>query len=58
VINYLVRKTMIFCSEGTSPRGSFDPVQSGLDVTYPVQNRLNVRGSVQSRIDVFMEWQG
>lgn len=49
---------MIFCSEGTSPRGSFDPVQSGLDVTYPVQNRLNVRGSVQSRIDVFMEWQG
>jgi hypothetical protein len=55
VINILVRKTMISCFAGTSPREAFDPVQSGLDVTDPVQNRLDVRGSVQSRMDVFVK---
>lgn len=55
VINYFVRKTMIFCSVGTSRRGANSPVQSGLDVTDPVLNRLDVRGFVQSRMDVFVK---
>jgi hypothetical protein len=56
-INFLVRKNMIFCSAGNSPRGTKSPVQSELDVTDPVQNRLDVRGSVQSRMDVFVnQW--
>ena len=51
-IKFLVRKNMIFCSVGTSIRGLYDPVQSGLDVTDLVQSRIDVRGSVQNRIDV------
>lgn len=54
-IKLLVRKNMIICSVGTSLRGPYDPVQSGLDVADSVQNGLDVRGSVQSRIDVFVK---
>lgn len=55
LINILVRKTMIFCSAGTSLGEHTSAVQSGLDVTEPVQNRLDVRGPVQSRMDVYMK---
>jgi hypothetical protein len=41
VINNLVRKTMLFCSAGTSPREPKSTVKSRLDVT-DVQNRKDV----------------
>jgi hypothetical protein len=31
-INFKSRKTIVFCSAGTSPRGPYDPVQSRMDV--------------------------
>ena len=47
MIDISFRKTMVFCSADTSPRGPYDPVLSGLDVT----------DLVQSRMDVFMKQQ-
>src|SRR5699024_12551756 len=47
-IKFLVRKNVIFCSAGNSPRRASSTVQSGLDV----------RGSIQSRMNVFVEWRG